>query len=167
MSFKIMLACPVCGIQSTIFLHAFFGEGRTEVQRYCISCKKHFMLFTSFSTALVDQVLVSSPEFHISADCKNFSKAQPSRELNKRIRMWCTIAATCKRLKYVLDVVATEFSSCAVAVDELSILIKETRRRLKSEGVVYSVDSKKGKSGTSSKAIARKVDPVWLSEVGG
>jgi len=167
MTFKILSVCPMCGIPSEIFLRAFFGEGKTEVQRYCISCKKHFMLFASFSTTLVDQVLVSSPEFHISADCKNFSKAQPQRELNKRVRMWRTIALTCKRLKYVLNVVATEFSSCSVAVDELSILIKETRGRLKSEGVVYSVNSKKGKSGTSSKAAAGKADPVWLSEVCG
>ena len=165
MSFKIMLACPICGMQFEVLLHAFYGEGKTEIQRYCIVCKKHFLLIASFSTALVDQVLVNSPEFYISADCKNFSKAQPQRELNKRVRMWRTIATTCKRLKCVLDVVATEFSSCLVVVDELSILIKETRGRLKSEGVVYSVNSKKGKSGTSSKAIAGEADPVWLSKV--
>src|SRR5574340_528907 len=99
MTLKILHFCPYCNAQTTASLHAFFGEGETEIQRYCSKCHESFILIASFSTVSIDQVLVSSPVMNITVDNKNFLKAQPQRELNKRLRMWRSIASTSKILK--------------------------------------------------------------------
>lgn len=164
MGFKVLMPCPDCGVLTEISLGAFFGEGQTELQRYCTQCKSHFLFTASFSTSKVDQVLVNSPKFKVLADCKNFSKAHPQRELRKRIRMWRAIAAVSKQLKTVFDLIATEFTSCTKQADEIVDLVKETRKRLLSEGVLQDGNPKKGKSGPVSKTITRKVDPVWISK---
>jgi len=167
MAFKVLAACPHCGTGVEISIGAFMGEGNTELQRFCTACHKHFVFIASFSTSLVDQVLISSPEFSVSVNCNNFSKAQPQRELNKRIRMWRTISSTCKLLKNVFEVVASEFPSCVKQVDELNAHIKEVRGRLRSEGVIPDGNPKKGKSGISSQTAPGEIDPVWLSKTGG
>jgi hypothetical protein len=167
MAFKVLTPCPNCGVLIEISLSAFFGEGQTDLQKYCTQCKSHFIFIASFSTSLVDQVLINSPKFKVSADCKNFSKAQPQRALNKRIRMWRAIAVASKQLKTIFDIIATEFSSCAVQTDEILALVKETRKRLSSEGVIQDGNPKKGKSGTTSKTAPGEADPAWLSETGG
>ena len=166
MAFKILTPCPHCGVIVEISLNAWFGEGQTDIQKYCTQCKSNFLFVASFSTSLVDQVLINSPELKVSADCKNFLKAQPQRIFNKRIRMWRAIAAASKQLKSVFDIIATEFSSCAIQADEILTLIKETRKRLSSEGVIQDGNPKKGKSGIASKATPGKINPAGLSGVG-
>ena len=136
MSFKILYTCPHCGMGAEASLCAFFGEGITESQRYCVACKKSHILFISFSTSKVDQNLITSPEFLVSGNYANFEKAQPKREHNKRVRMWRTIAAASKQLSTILNTVATEFTACATQANELRSLVKVTREKLKAEGVI-------------------------------
>jgi len=81
--------------------------------------------------------------------------------------MWRTISSACKQLNQVLKIVASEFPSCVKQVDELSNHIKEVRGRLQSEGVISDGNSKKGKSGASSKTTSGETNPVWISETGG
>jgi hypothetical protein len=137
MSFKVYVTCPRCFKTVETKLSAFFGEGKTEVEGFCTSCCKPFIFSASFSTALVDQVKIhKADDLQVSAAFKNFDKAQPRREQNKRIRMWRTIASACKRMKRVVDLIAGEVPACAQQMELLHNHVKYTRARLKAEGVI-------------------------------